>query len=62
MHAQRQKPVDFVAERLCIALSVSPNCESRIQGTDAVPGLRARRRDRPGAAGPGQAVALEQSF
>jgi hypothetical protein len=28
-HAERQKPVDFAAERLSIALSVSPNCGIR---------------------------------
>jgi hypothetical protein len=31
MYAQRQKPVDFAAERLCIALSVSRNCGILVQ-------------------------------
>jgi hypothetical protein len=37
MSAQRQKPIDFAAEGLCLALSVNRNCGIRDYGIACLP-------------------------
>jgi hypothetical protein len=44
MNAERQKPIDFAVERLCIALSTDRNCGIRAESVGALLGSKSHEK------------------